>query len=68
MQMTVNYNDRGQEEYRDLLIKNGVAIAMVTHTREGSNSKEMSVVKGEYLELLNMDKKWWKVRNRSQEV
>ena len=26
------------------------------------------MVKGEYLEILNMERKWWKVRNRNQEV
>lgn len=62
------YNDRGQEEYRDLLIKTGVAIALVTYSRAGANHKEMSVTKGEYLEIMNMDRKWWKVRNKSQEV
>ena len=30
--------------------------------------REMSVVKGDYLEVLNTDRKWWKVRNKSQEV
>ena len=58
----------GQEDWRDLLIRQGVSIALVTFTRPGANSKEMSVVKGDYLEVLNMDRKWWKVRNRNQEV
>ena len=62
------FNDRGQEEWRDLLIKSGVAIALVTHSRDGANAREMSVNKGDYLEIINMDKKWWKVRNKSQEV
>ena len=43
-------------------------IALVTHTRDAANPKEMSVAKGDYLEILNMDKKWWKVRNKTQEV
>ena len=60
--------DRGQEEWRDLLIKSGVSIALVTHTRDAANTREMSVTKGDYLEILNMDKKWWKVRNKTQEV
>ena len=60
--------EAGQEDWRDLLISSGVSIALVTFTRPGANSKEMSVVKGDYLEVLNMDRKWWKVRNRSQEV
>ena len=25
-------------------------------------------MKGDYLEVLNTDRKWWKVRNKSQEV
>ena len=59
---------RGQEEWRDLLMKAGAAIALVTFTREGANKRELAVVKGEYLEILNMDRKWWKVRSRNQEV
>ena len=41
----------GQEDWRDLLIRQGVSIALVTFTRPGANSKEMSVVKGDYLEV-----------------
>ena len=62
------FTDRGQEEWRDLLIKSGVPIALVTHSRDAANPREMSVAKGDYLEILNMDKKWWKVRNKTQEV
>jgi len=62
------YKDHGQEEWRDLLIKSGVAIALVTYSRDGANKREMSVVKGDYLEIMNMDRKWWKVRNMNQEV
>ena len=32
------------------------------------DNREMSVVKGDYLEIINMDRKWWKVRNMNQEV
>ena len=46
----------------------GAAIALVTFAREGANKRELEVVKGEYLEILNMERKWWKVRNRNQEV
>ena len=48
--------------------QSGVAIALVTFAREGANKRELEVVKGEYLEILNMERKWWKVRNRNQEV
>ena len=46
----------------------GAAIALVTFAREAANKRELEVVKGEYLEILNMERKWWKVRNRNQEV
>merc|ERR1719219_2926929 len=49
-------------------MKAGAAIALVTFAREGANKRELEVVKGEYLEILNMERKWWKVRNRNQEV
>ena len=58
----------GQEDWRDLLMKSGSDIALVTYTREAGNRRELSVMKGDYLEVLNMDRKWWKVRNKSQEV
>ena len=52
--------------YADFLTM--AAIALVTFTRDGANKRELKVVKGEYLEILNMDRKWWKVRNKTQEV
>jgi len=58
----------GHEEWRDLLMKSGAEIALVSYTREGANRRELSVTKGDYLEILNTDRKWWKVRSRSQEV
>ena len=58
----------GQEDWRDLLMKTNSEIALVTYTREGGNRRELSVIKGDYLEILNTDRKWWKVRNMSQEV
>jgi len=58
----------GQEEWRDLLMKSGSEIALVTYTREGANRRELSVLKGDYLEILNTDRKWWKVRNKTHEI
>lgn len=58
----------GQEAWRDLLMKKNVEIALVTYTRESSNKRELSVVKGDYLEVLNSDRKWWKTRNKEQEI
>ena len=33
------YSDRGGEEWRDLLISSGAAIALVTFTRPGANKR-----------------------------
>ena len=49
-------------------MKSNSEIALVTYTREGANRRELSVIKGDYLEIMNTDRKWWKVRNRIQEV
>jgi len=57
-----------QEEWRDGLMAKGADIALVTYTREGHNQRELSVMKGDYLEVLNNEKKWWKARNSEAEV
>jgi epidermal growth factor receptor kinase substrate 8 len=38
-------------------------IVQVTYDRVGQNPKELTVSKGEYLEVLNDVKKWWECRN-----
>lgn len=43
-------------------------IALVTYSRERTNGRELSVVKGEYLEVLDDEKQWWKCRNSGGEV
>jgi len=57
-----------QEEWRDGLMAKGADIALVTYTREGHNQRELSVMKGDYLEVLNSEKKWWKARSSEAEV
>ena len=37
--VTPGYSDRGREEWRDLLISSGAAIALVTFTRPGANTR-----------------------------
>ena len=37
--LSLGYNDRGREEWRDLLISSGAAIALVTFTRPGANKR-----------------------------
>lgn len=38
-------------------------IVQVTYPRTANNDKELTVVRGEYLEVLDDSRKWWKVRN-----
>ncbi|XP_037025318.1 epidermal growth factor receptor kinase substrate 8-like isoform X2 [Bradysia coprophila] len=38
-------------------------IAQVTYPRTANNDKELSVVRGEFIEILDDTRKWWKVRN-----
>lgn len=33
------------------------------HEREGRNQRELSVQKGEYLEVMDESRNWWKLRN-----
>ncbi|CAG0906739.1 unnamed protein product, partial [Cyprideis torosa] len=40
----------------------GATIVIVTYPRTGSNDKELTVERGEYLEVLDNSRNWWKVR------
>lgn len=42
----------------------GARIVRVTYPRTANNDKELTVVRGEYLEILDDSRKWWKARNR----
>jgi epidermal growth factor receptor kinase substrate 8 len=35
----------------------------VTYPRTANNEKELTVVRGEFLEILDDSRKWWKARN-----
>ncbi|XP_055851607.1 epidermal growth factor receptor kinase substrate 8 [Episyrphus balteatus] len=48
--------------HRKLKSRN-VRIAEVTHPREADTDKELTVAKGEYLEVIDDSKNWWKTRN-----
>ena len=43
-------------------------IALVTFSRERNNGRELTVAKGEYLEVMDDEKQWWKCRNKGGEV
>ena len=41
-----------QDNFRDELLDRNASVALVIHPRNGQNDKELSVTKGEYLEVL----------------
>lgn len=41
----------------------GGRVVQGTHPRTANNDKELSVVRGEFLEVLDDSRKWWKCRN-----
>ncbi|KRZ21508.1 Adenosine monophosphate-protein transferase FICD [Trichinella pseudospiralis] len=46
----------------------GSQIAQVVYERHGMNEKELTVRKGEFLEVLNNKKNWWECRNAHRQV
>ncbi|XP_059099761.1 epidermal growth factor receptor kinase substrate 8-like [Tigriopus californicus] len=52
-----------QRAFMQHLLKQGTKVVQVTYPRTANNDKELSVVRGEYLEVLDDTRKWWKTRN-----
>ncbi|KAF7257511.1 hypothetical protein EG68_05136 [Paragonimus skrjabini miyazakii] len=50
------------------LMKRGVSIVKVVLNFKAKNNRELSVTDGEYLELLDGTKTWFKVRNSIDQV
>lgn len=46
----------------------GGKLVQVTYPRTANNDKELTVVRGEYLEILDDTRKWWKARNSRGQV
>ncbi|RZC38901.1 epidermal growth factor receptor kinase substrate 8 [Asbolus verrucosus] len=59
---------RSQENFLDDLQARGANIVQVTYPRTANNDKELTVVRGEYLEILDDSRKWWKARNSRGQV
>ncbi|XP_040570217.1 epidermal growth factor receptor kinase substrate 8 isoform X2 [Lepeophtheirus salmonis] len=47
---------------KDLMAR-GAKMVQVTYPRSANNEKELTVVRGEFLEVVDDTKKWWKTRN-----
>lgn len=45
------------------LAARGAKLVQVTYPRTANNDKELTVARGEYLEILDDTRKWWKARN-----
>ncbi|ODN06606.1 Epidermal growth factor receptor kinase substrate 8-like protein 2 [Orchesella cincta] len=58
----------GQRAFVDSIRGRGGRVVMVTHPRTANNHKELTVVRGEYLEVLDDSKKWWKACNWKGQV
>lgn len=59
---------RNQESFLEDLQNRGANIVQVTYPRTANNDKELTVVRGEYLEILDDSRKWWKARNSRGQV
>ncbi|KAG7296903.1 hypothetical protein JYU34_019767 [Plutella xylostella] len=56
-------DDLGEAWARGVAARGG-RVVRVTYPRTANNDKELTVVRGEYLEVLDDSRKWWKARNR----
>lgn len=55
--------DPATEAWIEELQARDAKIVQVTYPRTANNDKELTVVRGEYLEVLDDSRKWWKARN-----
>ncbi|KAL1438594.1 hypothetical protein MTO96_047951 [Rhipicephalus appendiculatus] len=49
--------------WAEALRDQGAKIVQVVYPRTANNDKELTVVRGEFLEILDDSRKWWKTRN-----
>ncbi|XP_023318234.1 epidermal growth factor receptor kinase substrate 8-like isoform X4 [Trichogramma pretiosum] len=65
-----NNNSHGSQvdAWLDELMARRAKIVQVTYPRTANNDKELTVVRGEYLEILDDTRKWWKARNSRGQV
>uniref|UniRef100_A0A1B6CXT1 SH3 domain-containing protein n=1 Tax=Clastoptera arizonana TaxID=38151 RepID=A0A1B6CXT1_9HEMI len=60
--------ERVQAKWLEELRNNGSKIVQVTYPRTANNDKELTVIRGEFLEVLDDNRKWWKARNSRGQV
>ncbi|CEF71282.1 SH3 domain and PTB/PI domain and Tensin phosphotyrosine-binding domain-containing protein [Strongyloides ratti] len=64
----INEQNPRQLEYGEELLERGAKIVQVTHDRLSGHEKELTVSRGELLELLNDQKNWWQCRNANNKI
>ncbi|CAJ44243.1 SH3 domain-containing protein [Caenorhabditis elegans] len=57
-----------QQAFIDDIVAKGGKLAVVTYDRGGQNTKELTVHKGEYLEVIFDERNWWECKNMHQRV
>jgi len=60
--------ERAQRNFMMDLMNKNVKLVQVTYPRTANNEKELTVSRGEYLEVLDDTRKWWKTRNQDGQV
>merc|ERR1719400_1147528 len=55
--------ERAQRNFMMDLMNKQTKMVQVTYPRTANNEKELSVSRGEYLEVVDDTRKWWKTRN-----
>ena len=58
-----SYGAGEQREWAESLLSRGLRVVRVTYPRTANNEKEMTVMRGEFLEVLDDTRKWWRARN-----
>merc|ERR1712001_650236 len=52
-----------QRAWAEDLLNQGKRAVRVTYPRTANNEKELTVVRGEFLEVIDDSRNWWKCRN-----
>ncbi|KAK8739751.1 hypothetical protein OTU49_003179 [Cherax quadricarinatus] len=60
--------EKHQRQWLNELKSRGGKIVQVTYPRTANNDKELTVVRGEYLEVMDDSRKWWKAVNARGQV
>uniref|UniRef100_A0A0N5A3D4 SH3 domain-containing protein n=1 Tax=Parastrongyloides trichosuri TaxID=131310 RepID=A0A0N5A3D4_PARTI len=64
----INEQNPRQLEFGEELLERGVKIVQVTHDRLSGHEKELTVSRGEFLEVINDQKNWWQCRNANGKI